>query len=34
MHYLDLDWIVMPELGPQVTIGLPELSTLLFVGCI
>lgn len=33
MHYLDLYWLVMPELGPGFTIGLPELSTLLFVCC-
>ncbi len=33
MHYFDLYWLVMPELGPQLTIGLPELSTLTFVLC-
>ena len=33
MHYLDLYWLVMPELGPNLTIGLPELGTLLFVAC-
>lgn len=31
MHYFDLYWLVMPELGPHFTIGLPELGTLLFV---
>lgn len=34
MHYLDLIWLVMPELGLQLTIGLPEVGTLLFVGCV
>ncbi|WP_146598452.1 quinol:cytochrome C oxidoreductase [Novipirellula aureliae] len=33
MHYFDLYWLVMPELGPHFTIGLPELGTLLFVSC-
>lgn len=33
MHYFDLYWLVMPELGPHFTFGLPELSTLLFVTC-
>lgn len=31
MHYFDLYWLVMPELGAHFTIGLPELGTLLFV---
>lgn len=34
MHYFDLYWIVMPEFGSHFTIGLPELSTLLFVACV
>lgn len=34
MHYLDLMWLVMPEVGPRLTIGLPEFGTLLFVGCV
>lgn len=34
MHYLDLYWLVMPELGPNFTIGLPELGTLLFVAAV
>ncbi|MCC7337388.1 MAG: hypothetical protein IT422_20045 [Pirellulaceae bacterium] len=33
MHYLDLVWLVMPELSPRLTIGLPEVGTLLFVTC-
>ncbi len=33
MHYFDLYWLVMPELGPHITFGLPELGTLLFVSC-
>ncbi|MEO8269969.1 MAG: hypothetical protein ABI557_09620, partial [Aureliella sp.] len=31
MHYFDLYWLVMPELGSHFTFGLPELGTLLFV---
>ncbi len=31
MHYLDLVWLVMPELGPSLRFGLPELSTMLLV---
>ncbi len=31
MHYFDLYWLVMPELGPHFTFGLPEIGTLLFV---
>lgn len=34
MHYFDLYWLVMPELGPHFTFGLPELGTLLFVTCV
>lgn len=34
LHYLDLYWLVMPELGTRLTIGLPELSTLLLVACV
>jgi hypothetical protein len=34
MHYLDLYWLVMPELGPRLTIGLPECGTLVAVGCV
>ncbi len=34
MHYLDLVWLVMPELGSHLTLGLPELATLLFVVCV
>lgn len=32
MHYLDLVWIVMPELGPRLVFGLPEIGTLVLVG--
>jgi hypothetical protein len=32
MHYLDLCWLVMPELGPRLVFGLPELGTVLLVG--
>lgn len=32
MHYLDLVWIVMPELGPRLVFGLPEVGTLVLVG--
>jgi hypothetical protein len=32
MHYLDLYWLVMPELGFRFIFGLPEISTLLLVG--
>lgn len=31
MHYFDLYWLVMPELGSHFTFGLPELGTLLLV---
>lgn len=31
MHYFDLYWLVMPELGSHFTFGLPEIGTLLFV---
>ncbi len=31
MHWLDLVWLVMPELGPRLTIGAVELGTLLAV---
>ncbi|MDG2220141.1 MAG: hypothetical protein P8L85_02100 [Rubripirellula sp.] len=34
MHYLDLYWLVMPELGPHLTVGLPEIGTLLFTVCV
>jgi hypothetical protein len=34
MHYFDLYWLVMPELGPHFTFGLPELGTLLFVSSV
>lgn len=34
MHYFDLYWLVMPELGSHFTFGLPEIGTLLFVGAI
>ncbi len=34
MHYLDLYWLVMPELGPDFTIGLPEIGTLIFAVCV
>lgn len=33
MHYFDLYWLVMPELGPHFTFGLPEIGTLLLVAC-
>lgn len=33
MHYFDLYWLVMPELGPGFTFGLPEIGTLLLVVC-
>ncbi len=33
MHYFDLYWLVMPELGPQFTFGLIELGTLMGVVC-
>jgi hypothetical protein len=29
-----LVWLVMPELGPRLSIGMPELGTLLFVACV
>ena len=32
MHYLDLVWLVMPEFGPSIVFGLPELGTMLMVG--
>lgn len=32
MHYVDLYWLVMPELRGSVAFGLPELGTLLLVG--
>ncbi len=31
VHYFDLYWLVMPELGPRFLFGLPEIGTLLFV---
>ncbi len=34
MHYFDLYWLVMPELGPHFTFGLPEIGTLLFAICV
>lgn len=34
MHYFDLYWLVMPELGPHFTIGLPEIGTTLFAVCV
>ena len=34
MHYLDLLWLVMPELGPRLVFGLPELGTLLLVASV
>ncbi len=34
MHYFDLYWLVMPELGPHFTIGLPEIGTMLFAICV
>ncbi|WP_372896412.1 hypothetical protein, partial [Stieleria sp.] len=34
MHYFDLYWLVMPELGPHLTFGLPEIGTLLFALCV
>lgn len=33
MHYFDLYWLVMPELGSHFTFGLPEIGTLLLVTC-
>lgn len=33
MHYLDLVWLIMPEIDSRLTFGLPELGTLLFVVC-
>ncbi len=33
MHYFDLYWLVMPELGPRLTFGLIELGTLVGVVC-
>jgi hypothetical protein len=33
MHYFDLYWLVMPELGPRFIFGLIELGTLLGVVC-
>ena len=33
MHYFDLYWLVMPELGSHLTFGLPEIGTLLLVSC-
>ncbi|NJL32166.1 MAG: hypothetical protein HC898_11395 [Phycisphaerales bacterium] len=32
MHWLDLIWLVMPELGPQVSIGLMEVGLTLALG--
>jgi hypothetical protein len=34
MHYFDLYWLVMPELGPHFTFGLPEIGTMLFAVCV
>lgn len=34
MHYLDLLWLVMPELGPELKLGVIELGLLLAVGCV
>jgi hypothetical protein len=34
MHYFDLYWLVMPELGHNLTFGLPEIGTLIFVSSI
>ncbi len=33
MHYLDLYWLVMPELGPHLTMGPIEVGALSAVGC-
>lgn len=33
VHYLDLVWLVMPELGPSLTLGGVELGLLVAVGC-
>lgn len=34
MHYLDIVWLVMPELGPTLKLGVIELGLLLTVGSI
>ncbi len=34
MHYLDLAWVVLPELGPALTLGGIEAGLMLTVGCI
>ncbi|MCC7146285.1 MAG: hypothetical protein IT443_07545 [Phycisphaeraceae bacterium] len=31
MHYLDLLWLVMPEFGPQLTLGVVEIGVLAWV---
>jgi hypothetical protein len=31
MHYIDLWWLVMPEFGPKVVFGAPELGAMLLV---
>ncbi len=31
-HWIDLWWLVMPHLGPQVRFGIPEIATFLAVG--
>jgi hypothetical protein len=33
MHYLDLYWLVMPELGPRLTFGPMEAGSMLAVEC-
>ncbi len=31
-HWVDVWWLIMPEMGPQVRLGLPELLTFLGIG--
>ena len=34
MHYVDLAWVVLPELGPSLALGGIEVGLMLTVGCI
>jgi len=31
-HWVDLWWMVLPELGPELTLGIPEIATFFAVG--
>ncbi len=34
MHYADMLWLVMPEFGPRLTLGLVEVGLAVAVGCV